>query len=192
MPPKSKVEKSKYYNEIIDMIQEGLSSRHISDYLANEYNESIGYRSISRYIEKLKSKTNTEYYKSKKQKEKKVKEVVNVEVSKKEIEDAVIAKCVSNLDSLDTIIGIGDKLDLDVSKLRVEHGPQGRIVVSELDILKANALVANVIIKAVRVKANILKDDPEAPPININLYDKGLLDDLEKANKISESKGDES
>lgn len=49
MPPKSKVAQSIHYNEIMDKIREGKSSREISRWLKKEYNEDIGHGAISRY-----------------------------------------------------------------------------------------------------------------------------------------------
>lgn len=49
MPPKSKVAQSIHYNEIMDKIREGKSSREISRWLKDEYGEDIGHGAISRY-----------------------------------------------------------------------------------------------------------------------------------------------
>lgn len=49
MPPKSKVAQSIHYNEILDKIREGKSSREISRWLKDEYDEDIGHGAISRY-----------------------------------------------------------------------------------------------------------------------------------------------
>ena len=49
MPPKSKVAQSIHYNEIMDKIREGKSSREISRWLKDEYDEDIGHGAISRY-----------------------------------------------------------------------------------------------------------------------------------------------
>ncbi|MGL6298666.1 MAG: hypothetical protein ACRC1M_05795 [Methanobacteriaceae archaeon] len=172
MPPKSKVEKSKHYNEILDMIKEGLSSRHISDYLKNQYGEVIGYRSISRYIEKLKSETSTEYYKAKKKKSKaktkKISEVVDSEVAKKIVEDEFIAKGVNDLSSLDNIIEEASKINLNVNNLRVEYSERGKVVTSEADIEKIIIQVKKLAIEAIKAKKLILKDEVEAPAVNVN------------------------
>ena len=47
MPPKSKVEQSSNYNQILDWIGEGKSSRWISRELKNQFDESIGHVAIS-------------------------------------------------------------------------------------------------------------------------------------------------
>ena len=52
MPPKSKVEQSSNYNQILDWIGEGKSSRWISRELKNQFGESIGHVAISNYRKK--------------------------------------------------------------------------------------------------------------------------------------------
>ena len=49
MPPKSKVESSIHYNEIVDLLLSGHSGRYVSDYLLNEYNEKISHVALSKY-----------------------------------------------------------------------------------------------------------------------------------------------
>ena len=107
MPPKSKVEKSAHFNEILDMIEKSISPRHISDYLKNEYNESISHTAVNNFVKKIKSKTASEYYKQQKAKKKdkksKVDEVVDKEVANKEAIDEAIKKGVSEINALDNI-----------------------------------------------------------------------------------------
>lgn len=52
MPRKSKVEESIHYNQILDWIGEGKSSRWISRELKNQFDESIGHVAISNYRKK--------------------------------------------------------------------------------------------------------------------------------------------
>lgn len=49
MPPRSKVKKSPHYKEIVELLLQGQSSRTVSDYLKNTYNEDIGYGAINRF-----------------------------------------------------------------------------------------------------------------------------------------------
>lgn len=49
MPRRPKVEKSPHYNEIIELLLDGKSSREVSAYLKNEYNEVIGHNAINNY-----------------------------------------------------------------------------------------------------------------------------------------------
>ena len=48
MPPKTKIEKSSHYKEIVDLLLQGKSSRDVSNYLKKQYGEDIGYTAISR------------------------------------------------------------------------------------------------------------------------------------------------
>ena len=52
MPPKSKVSQSPNYNQILDWIDEGKSSRWISRELDNQFNEKIGHVAISNFRKK--------------------------------------------------------------------------------------------------------------------------------------------
>lgn len=49
MPPKTKIEKSSHYKEIVDLLLQGKSSRDVSNYLKKQYGEDIGYTAISRF-----------------------------------------------------------------------------------------------------------------------------------------------
>lgn len=49
MPPKSKVEQSPHFNEIVDLLLEGWSSRKVSSYLKEQYDEDIGYNAVNTY-----------------------------------------------------------------------------------------------------------------------------------------------
>ena len=52
MPPKSKVSQSPNYNQILDWIDDGKSSRWISRELKNQFDESIGHVAISNFRKK--------------------------------------------------------------------------------------------------------------------------------------------
>lgn len=52
MPPKTKVSQSPNYNQILDWIDEGKSSRWISRELKNQFGESIGHAAISNFRKK--------------------------------------------------------------------------------------------------------------------------------------------
>lgn len=52
MPPQSKVSQSPNFNQILDWIDEGKSSRWISRELKNQFNEDIGHGAISNYRKK--------------------------------------------------------------------------------------------------------------------------------------------
>ena len=52
MPPQSKVSQSPYYNQILDWIDGGKSSRWISRELKNQFGENIGHGAISNFRNK--------------------------------------------------------------------------------------------------------------------------------------------
>ena len=174
MPPKSKVEKSPHFNEILDMIEKSISPRHISDYLKNEYDESISHTAINNFVKKIKSKTASEYYKQQKAKEKKKKakvdEVVDKELANKEALDDVVKKGVSDLEALDNIITEANKLKLDISNIKPKY-LENYCVNSEAEIEKLKIQAKRLAIQAVKTKSGILKDNPEPPDINVNIND---------------------
>jgi len=49
MPPRSKIESSPHFNEIVDLLLAGQTTRFVSDYLLNEYGEKISHVSLSKY-----------------------------------------------------------------------------------------------------------------------------------------------
>lgn len=49
MPPKTKVETSPHFNEIVDLLLDGWSGRKLSEYLKKQYNEDIGFNAINNY-----------------------------------------------------------------------------------------------------------------------------------------------
>lgn len=49
MARRSKIEMSPHYNEIVKLLLDGWGSRRVSNYLKNEYNESISHTAISNY-----------------------------------------------------------------------------------------------------------------------------------------------
>lgn len=195
MGRKSVVENSLHYTEILDMIKEGLSSTTISDYLEDEYDELIPDRTIRRYIEKIKSKTSSEYYKKKKKKnselpknvqekkakEEKLDEVIDKGVANKESFDDVVTKGVSDLDALDNIIKEAEELNMNIGNLKAKRYSD-YVITTEADIEKLKIQAKNLAIRAVTAKAKILKDDP-GTNINVNIGDKTdelneLFDDL--------------
>lgn len=68
----SKVEKSDHYKEIVDLLLQGESSRAVSSYLKNEYNEDISFATINTYRKNhlnIKNRVNKKLIEKKKRKE---------------------------------------------------------------------------------------------------------------------------
>lgn len=166
MARKSLIESSSYYDEILDMIKEGLSPQTISDHLKDEYNEVISGRTIHRHIQKIKSKTSSEYYKKKKAKKEKQKEIVDKGVANKEAYDEIVSEGIGDLDSLDTLISKLNAVGLDVNNLSIEYGPNGGLVTSEADIVRIQLISKKVLIDAIKARNDILKDTNET---NVNI-----------------------
>lgn len=176
MGRKSLIESSTHYNEILDMIKEGLNSEDISNYLKNEYGEIISARTIHRYIDKIRSKINQKYYKKKKRAK-----PIEEKIEKEEAVFEVVDKGVSDLEALDTIIALGKELKLDVKNLKPEIHTD-YVVTTPLDIVKAEIQVQRVIIQAVNTKARILKDDPNPQAIYLPV----IVDKKEETELIKE------
>lgn len=181
MPPKSKVEKSPHFNEILDMIKEGFSSYKISAHLKNEYNESISHTAINNYIKKIKDKTSSEYYKKKKQKE-----VIENQVANKEAVDEVVSKGVSDLDALDNIIAKGNELEIELNNL-VSKKYSEYVITTDLDIAKIKIDYLKVVIQAINAKAKKLGDEPET---NVNITIPSVITD-EEAKELEKEIEDE-
>lgn len=201
MGRKSLIESSDNFEEILDMIKARLKPKDIHELLIEKFNENISERTIRRYIGDLKSKTNQKYYSQKKEKESKIStksnendstskldEVIDKGVANKKVVDDFIKKGVSDINALDNLIALGKDLKLDASQIVEEFGPQGGIVVSKLDVLKANALVANIVLKAIQIKSGVLKDEPEPPSVNIYVQEiANNKDDLDKSKDFLDS-----
>ena len=86
------VEKSTHYKEILNMINNGLSTRNISNYLATEYNEIISHATINNHIKKIKSNVRSKYWERKNER-------------KKEF-DKIVTKKVSDIETLDDLLGL--------------------------------------------------------------------------------------
>lgn len=160
--------------------------------MKNEYGESISHTAINNFCKKIRSKTNQEYYKNKKKKEKanekelKVDEVVDSEIANKEALDDIVTKGVNDLDLMDSLIDDLNNVGLDVKNLRPEYGPQGGIITSKADVANIQIKAKRLLIELIKVKAMIFKDEPEPPDVNVfnlNGFDE---DELKLAKEIAQ------
>jgi hypothetical protein len=174
MPPKSKVEKSPHFNEILDMVKEGLSPRSISNYLEKEYNETISHTAINNYVKKIRSKTSEEYFKKKKQKE-----VVENQVANSEAVDEIVEKGVSDLEALDNIIKEAKGLNLNIDSIEPYYGEK-YCANSDVEIERLKIQAKRLAVQAVKVRSDILKEDPEPPNVNLNYLPVIIQHDEEK------------
>ncbi len=148
MPPRSAVERSDNRDIIDDLLLDGKSPRFVSDYIKREFDESISHTAINNY---KKNKLNVE---------KEVAIQYHEKVSKVK-KDKKIAKGLSNLDKLDNFIDECDETKLDTKSLY----PDGNT--SKLDIEKHKLDIKKSEIQAIKIKNDILKDDPKDSDINI-------------------------
>lgn len=165
MSRKSKVELSPHYHEILDMIKEGFSSRDISDYLQEEYNEKIAHGTINNYAQKIRSKIKQEYHKKKK--EKKSKSLVEEKKDREETFKEVVNDGVSDLNALDNIIKEADNVNLNIGNLKAKRYSD-YVITTEADIEDLKIKAKRLAIQAVNAKAKILKDD-SGNNVNIGL-----------------------
>lgn len=166
MPPKSKVELSPHFNEIVDLLLSGHSTRFVSNYLENEYNEKISYVALSKYKKnKLNVKAEAKKKILEKEKEKLIKKSVKKAATKEakaelSIEAATsyltrnyerVEKFIEATEDIDLLQALEDyktspdfdegkylSLKIQVQKLRLDH------MKFETDLLEDNTLQVNV------------------------------------------------
>ena len=161
MPPKSKVELSPHFNEIVDLLLSGHSTRFVSNYLENEYNEKISYVALSKYKKnKLNVKAEAKKKILEKEKEKLIKKNVKKAATKEAKAELSIEAATSYLtrnyervatEDIDLLQALEDykkspdfdegkylSLKIQVQKLRLDH------MKFETDLLEDNTLQVNV------------------------------------------------
>lgn len=95
MPPKSKVESSPHFNEIVDLLLAGETTRFVSDYLLNQYGEKISHVSLSKY---KKNKLNVKAAAKKKLIEKEKKKILKEKVkANKNFKEAITKEAEAEL-----------------------------------------------------------------------------------------------
>ncbi|KZX17632.1 hypothetical protein [Methanobrevibacter filiformis] len=176
MPPKPAIEMSIHRNEIIELLLNGASSRYVSDYLLNKYNEKISKTSINNYKKNHLNITGkaTEKYIEKKSKEKSKKKIVNNAI-KKEISaiekiDETVNKVVTGIELLDAIIEDAMNITLNTNDLYSDERTK------QLDIERHKLAIKNSAVNAVKVKSDILKSDE----VNVSVNVKSKLESSQK------------
>ena len=153
MPPKTAVERSDNRDIIDDLLLEGKSPRFVSDYIKNELNENISHTAINNY---RKNKLNVK-------KEMAIKYHEKVSKEKKEKK---VAKGLSDLDRLDNFISECDDVKLDTDSLHPDD------ITSSLDIEKHKLSIKKSGVHAIKIKNDVLKDNPDPPTFIFNLDSK--------------------
>ncbi|MDO5849298.1 MAG: hypothetical protein Q4P18_07170 [Methanobrevibacter sp.] len=114
MPPKTKVEKSEHFNEIVDLLLKGWSGRKVSAYLKEQYDEEIGFNAINSYRRNhldIDSSVASEVKKRKAEAVKK--EVAKKDKAQKRFDEAV-ARGVDAQSIIELVISYGDEIIRDV------------------------------------------------------------------------------
>lgn len=110
MPPKSKVEKSEHFNEIVDLLLKGWSGRKVSAYLKEQYGEDIGFNAINTYRRNHLDVDSSVAHEVKKRKAEAVKkEVARKDRAQKRF-DEVVAKGVDAQSIIELAISYGDEI----------------------------------------------------------------------------------
>lgn len=201
MPPKSKVELSDHFNEIVDLLLSGFSPRYVSDYLLNEYDEKISHTAINNYKKKnlnVKAEVKKELIKEEKKKlqkkkekelSKKTKKAASAEVKKELDKEESLAAATNiklkDVKSLDKLISEANDIELELHHL---HPSEDKYDPYKEDKLKMEYKKLG--LQAIKTKHDILKDD-NTIDVNINQGLSELFDEDDILRFIDESKIDE-
>ena len=161
MPPKSAVEKSEHRNEIDDLLLNGHSPRFVSNYLKNEYNESISHTAINNYKKKHLNVTKEaviDYTRKKSQKAK----IINDNKTCKTKHEEKVKKVSSDLEKLDEIIEDSFNTQIDIDRL------VGDPECDQVKVEKLKLQMRQQGISAVNAKTNILKQEDTNVEVNVN------------------------
>lgn len=189
MAPKSKVEKSEHFNEIVDLLLSGFSGRYVSDYLLNEYDEKISHVAITRYknnhlnvnAEVKKKLINEEKKELQKKKKAATKKEVSKEVAKDESISAAANIKYKDVKILDELISDAKNIKLNLDGFDTDEVPHDPYKEEKLkmDYKKLG-------LQAIKVKHDILKDD-NTLDVNINHGLSDLFDEEDILRFIDES-----
>ncbi len=180
MPPRNKVISSSHRDEIDKLLLKGESSRNVSKYLKNRYNESISYATISNYRKEYLNVTKEakKIYSERKLKERKSRKLAEKksrasEKRSKSRVDKKAQKLVGNIEELDSIISEMNEVNLEIDETLSQSEE-----IDPIKLLQFKLRCKELEIKAIKIKYDILKDDDTGPVININLNEK--LDRLKR------------
>ncbi|MDR0911114.1 MAG: hypothetical protein LBM96_00755 [Methanobrevibacter sp.] len=168
---KNKVDNSEHRDEIIKMILAGESSRKISSYLKEKYDEDISHGAINRYHnQKLKKKVKSKLKKKVKKYQKENHEKTDLLVEEHTDKELIGIKL------LDDIIMEADKVILNHDSLR----PDPEFGITELDIEKHKLKIKKLGIDAAKVR-NDLVTEPLGTvdnPLNLNVFTDEELEEV--------------
>ena len=175
MARRNKVETSPHFNEIVDLLVAGYSTRYVSDYLSNEYGEKISHVALNNYKkEKLNVKAAVRQKVIEKQKEKTIEKQADKEISATESFDAAVDFRFNDIKKLDDLISEAEsvKVDLDIPYDDEYYNPY-----------KEQALrikMKKLALDAIKLKYELIDEDE----LNVNIKDEkiiGLAESIEKS-----------
>ena len=175
MARKSKVETSPHYNEIVDLLVAGYSSRYVSDYLENEYNEKITHTTLNKYKKNnLNVKAAVREKIIEKQKEKSHSKQAAKELNAKESFEIATDYRFKDIQKLDNLISQAESVNVD---LDIHPGDEKYDPYKEQNLkIKLKKLG----IEAMKLKYELIDEDE----LNVNIQDDrliGLAESIEKS-----------
>lgn len=173
MARKSKVETSPHYNEIVDLLVAGYSSRYVSDYLENEYNEKITHTTLNNYKKNnLNVKAAVREKIIQKQKEESQSKQADKEIQAKESFEIATDYRFKDIQKLDDLISQADEINIDLDIRDGNYDPYKeqslRLKMKKLGL------------EAIKLKYELIDEDE----LNINIQDEnviGLAESIEKS-----------
>ena len=189
LPPKSKVEMSPHYFEIMEWHNEGMSSRSISLKLKNEYGEEIGHNAIARY---MKNHINDEVLETVdrklKQESREVKEPVVSDDERRATEQAIINDRVERQEAERGLVDANAEIYLGVFKV-------GRNFPEDYQAMKREAKdpdsrvntkdVADMSLRAAKFASDLIKDDTSTEETISNGFQE-LADAIQRSREIQD------
>lgn len=165
VPPVSKVERSKHRDEIDDLLLDGKAAGFVSNYLKDEYNESISESSIRRYKNsKLNVKTEAIV-------------MYNEEQSQKKKDNAV-SEYVEDINKIDNLIEDASNIDFN----DMTNYQKGRILIGlfgeKAKLLGHSDTEVNIVNEIESKNIVSLDDDELEDLLKINDEDDNFVDQL--------------
>ena len=175
MVRKSKIETSPHYNEIVDLLVAGYSGRYVSDYLANQYNETISHATLNKYKkDKLNVKAAVRQKIIEKEKEKSHEKEADKQIQAKESFEVAADYRFRDVKKLDDLIGQAEAINID---LDIHPGDEKYDPYKEQNLkIKMKKLG----LEAMKLKYELIDEDDLEVNINDNRII-GLAESIEKS-----------
>ena len=175
---KNKVESSPHFNEIVKRLSEGESSRKLSAYLKNQYNEDISHAALNRYANKhIKMENRVEAELNKRAKKVKAKTETIVQKKADNIEEAE-----ATMDSVASVIADNMEGVAKVAAELPEMFKKTKQQAADPEITNVTYKdAANISIQANKLYAEYFKHEETNVEVNINNGFEELADAIKKS-----------